>query len=96
MKEIKLESFGPVISDKDIGEKIYQLIKKELESNDKVSINMNSIISMATYCAKQIFGRLYIELGPENFYDKLSFKNASDDIKIIMKIGIENSLRTKK
>src|SRR5688500_5474666 len=96
MKEVSLESYGPVISDKEIGEEIYAILKKELNSHQQISINMASVISMATYCAKQIFGRLYLELGPQESFEKISIKNATDDVKVIIRFGIENNLKTKK
>ena len=48
--------------------------------------------TMATYCAKQIFGRLYLELGAEAFFDKIILTNTSNEMKLIIKIGIQNAL----
>ncbi len=47
---------------------------------------------MATFCAKQIFGRLYIVYGPSKFFEYLIIKNASDDLKTIIRIGIESAI----
>jgi hypothetical protein len=91
MIKIVLDDFGPIISDRDTGEEIYNLIKKGLEKDD-VSVDLSNIKSMATFCAKQIFGKLYVENGAATFFDKLEIKNASDDLKTIIKIGIKSAI----
>lgn len=90
--KIKLEKFGPIISDKDIGAELFTIINAELNKHDIVEIDFTNIISMATFCAKQIFGRLYIELGSEVFFEKIKFHNVNDDLQIIIKMGIQNAI----
>jgi hypothetical protein len=96
MKTINLDTYGPVISDKEIGQKIYLLIKEEAAKGDQVEIDLKSIKSMATYCAKQIFGNLYIELTPSVFFNNILLKNANNDVRSIIKIGIQHALSTQK
>lgn len=91
MIEIQLEQYAPVISDEKTGIEIYNLIKNAL-SDDVVIIEMSNVKSMATFCAKQIFGQLYKELGPNTFYSKINIKNANDDIKVIIRMGIVSAL----
>lgn len=92
MKTIEFKKFGPIISDKKIGDELYRLIDETLKNQDKVIIDLSEIISMATFCAKQIFGKLYISLTPELFFERIEFINVSDDIKLIIKIGIQNAI----
>ncbi len=92
MKAIEFKKYGPIISDKKIGEELYKLIDDTLKNQDKVVIDLAEIISMATFCAKQIFGKLYISLTPELFFERIEFINVSDDIKLIIKIGIQNAI----
>lgn len=92
MKKLSLEKYKPIISDKDIGDEIYNHIKTILSKGEKVEIDMGEIKSMATFCSKQIFGKIYIELGPANFFEKVIIRNASNDIKSIIKIGIQNAI----
>jgi len=92
MKTIEFNKYGPIISDKIVGEEIYRLINELLKTESKISIDMSGIVSMATFCAKQIFGRLYISLSAENFFDRIEFTNASEDVKLIIKIGIQNAI----
>jgi hypothetical protein len=47
---------------------------------------------MATFCAKQVFGNLYLELGPSDFFEKIRISNANDDIRTIIKIGIQHAV----
>ena len=95
MKEINLSQYGPIISSKTIGAEIYNLIKVELLTENQVIVNLEKVKSMATFCAKQIFGQLYIELGSEQFFDRIAFKGADDDLKTIIKIGIQHALEDK-
>jgi hypothetical protein len=93
MKNINLDKFGPIISTKDSGIKILELINDGLKSNDQIQIDLNKIRSMATFCAKQIFGKLYIDLGSEKFFERIEILNASDDLKSIIKIGIQSAIQ---
>lgn len=92
MTTLNLEKYGPIVSDKIIGNDIYNLIKSTLSKNNSINIDLTSIKSMATFNAKQIFGRLYLELGSNDFFDKIQLSNASEDLKIIIQIGIQNAL----
>lgn len=92
MKTIDLTEYAPVISDEQTGIKIYQEIKNAISQEETIVIDMSGIKSMATFCAKQIFGQLYRELGPSDFYSKIQIKNANDDIKVIIRMGIVSAL----
>lgn len=92
MRTITLDRFGPIVSDKQTSNEISLLINNELERNQHVVIDLSGIKSMATFCSKQIFGRLYLSLGAQKFYDKIKISNATEDIKLLIQIGIENAL----
>lgn len=91
MIEIRLNEYAPVISDEQTGQEIYTKIKNALMQDDIV-IDMSAVKSMATFCAKQIFGKLYKELGSSSFYSKVRIKNANDDIRVIIRMGIVSAL----
>lgn len=93
---ISLKEYGPLLSDKKVGEEIHKKIKSQLEKSDVINIDFADITSMATFCAKQIFGRLYIELGPEQFFERIKFLKTNEDIKIIIKMGIQNAIEESK
>lgn len=90
--KINLTEYGPLISDKKVGSVIYEKISIALLTNDIIKIDFENIISMATFCAKQIFGKLYLELGSQNFFERIKFENANEDLKIIIKMGIHNAI----
>jgi hypothetical protein len=92
MTNISLNKYGPIISSKSIGKEIYELIDSKLSSMEIVKIELTDIKSMATFCAKQIFGRLYLKLGSEKFFERIQITGADDDIKTIIMIGIQNAL----
>ena len=96
MKTLDLISYAPIISDKEIGNEIYEKIKALLSSGEIVEIDLSQIKSMATFCAKQIFGKLYIDLGSEKFFERVVLKNANNDIKSIVRIGIQHSISENK
>lgn len=96
MKEINLTPFGPIISSKTVGEEIYELIKMSLAKDINIVVHLEGIKSMATFCAKQIFGKLYIELGSQQFFDRITLKGADNDLKTIIQIGIQHALEEKK
>ncbi len=93
MKNINLDDFGPIISTKESGGKILKIITENLKADNKVSLDLKKIRSMATFCAKQIFGKLYVTLGAEKFFENIEVVNASDDLKSIIKIGIQSAIQ---
>ena len=90
--KIELRTFGNIISDENSGDIIYSKINDILKKTDNCVVDFTGIKSMATFNAKQIFGRLYLELGPEGFFQKIEIKNASGDLQLIIRLGIENAL----
>ena len=93
MITIDLSNLGPIISDRGTGDNIYKMIIEKDPKDNKIEINLSGIVSMATYSAKQIFGRLYVELGADIFYKNIILKNVSDDVLFLVKLGIKYALR---
>lgn len=92
MKTIDLSKYAPIISDKKVGEEIRNKIMQALPQTEVVEINMDGIISMTTYCAKQIFGHLYNLLGSAKFEQRIKFKAITEDVLLIIKMGIRNAM----
>ena len=91
--EINLKKYGPIISTKEIGQELLELIQEKLIRNTVVEIDLSSIKTMATFCAKQVFGTLYINLTPSVFYERIKLKNANEDLKMIIRLGILNAIQ---
>lgn len=88
MITIDLKDFGPILSSKESGQQIYDLIIKAKPRENKITIDLQGIKSMATYCAKQIFGTLYVELTPPIFSKQIVLANVSEDVKAAILLGI--------
>ena len=94
METITLASYGKVISDTALSSRIYNDIDRALQGDQIVEIDFSNVIAMATFCSKQIFGDFYIKLGSENFFNKVIIKNASRDMRVIVRLGIEKALES--
>lgn len=92
MKKIELIKFGTMITSNTVGTDIYNLIKQNLNTEDEIEIDILGVKSMATFCAKQIFGALYIDLGSSNFFKRIIITGADEDLKTIIEIGIQNAI----
>jgi hypothetical protein len=92
MMNLELKKYGLIISDQESGEKIYNEVKKQLTNSNKCIIDFVDVKSMATFNAKQIFGKLYLELGSQEFFEKIEIKNASDDLRLIIRLGIQSAI----
>lgn len=90
--KIELKKYGLIISDKASGKNIYENIKTHIKSHNKCVVDFQDVKSMATFNAKQIFGKLYLELGSNEFFEKIEIKNASEDLKLIIRLGIQSAL----
>ncbi|MHB9142349.1 MAG: STAS-like domain-containing protein [Paludibacter sp.] len=90
--KVKINSFGPIISEKSIGAKIYDELSLSLKNKEVINVDFVGVVSMATFCAKQIFGRLYIEMGPDRFFERVKLLNVSEDLQIIIKMGIQSAI----
>lgn len=96
METISLNKYAPLITRRELGGEIYSLIRNGLEKSDQVEVSMTHIVSMTTFCAKQIFGRLYVELGREEYRRRIHLVNLSDDVNFIIRIGITNAVKESK
>lgn len=92
MKTIRLNNYGTLIGEALVGKQIYDIIKENIHGEDTISIDFTGVISMATFCARQIFGKLYIELGPSEFKQKLILCNANNSIKSVITEAIRYSV----
>ena len=97
MVTLDLKKYGPLITSREKGELIYKLIFEEInKGTDVVEIEMGAIVSMTTFCAKQIFGQIYVKLGAAQYAQRIKLKNASDDVMFIIRIGVTNAVKENK
>ena len=96
MSTILLKTFGSVISDKSIGNSILEKVQNSLKTDGSVTVDFTDVVTMATFCARQIFGDLYVELGRETFIKKVNLLNANDTVKAIISDAILYSVKNAK
>ena len=88
---IDLKNYAPIIGLEEKGAEILNMIKNAL-STGEVTIDFAGVKTMATFCAKQIFGSLYKDMGPDSFYEQIKIVNASEDIKSTIRAGIVSAI----
>lgn len=94
MNEFRLQmsKFKSIVIRKVDGENVYSEIKSHLANDELVIIDFSEIETMTTYFAKQVFGRLYVEIGSDNFSKKIKFVRMSSDVELVIKIGIAGAI----
>ncbi len=95
MVEVNLNKYGTVINTERLGEQCYHDIMKENPRDNQVLVRMKQVVSMTTTRAKQIFGRIYKEIGEEKFTKNIVL-DCSDGVYIIIEMGLEELLRDMK
>ena len=89
--EVDLNKYGPVINMETTGEACYRDIMNADPKNNKVVVHMKDIVSMTTTRAKQIFGRIYKELGEDVFSNNIIL-DVTDGVYIIIEMGLEEMI----
>lgn len=89
---VQLRDYGRSITNEDVGNRVLSDIKTALKTSDVVDVDFAGIASMTTSCAKQVFGTLYADMGPEAFFSRLVLKNASEDLRIVINNGIKSAI----
>lgn len=93
MNVINLETYQPAITNPNKAEEVYKLIKNNNPHINAIKIDLGGIETMTTQCAKMIFGRLYIDLGADVFYQNIELANCSDGLLLVIEFGIEHALK---
>ena len=64
-----------------------------MDPNDnEIEVDMTGIESMTTLCAKIIFGGLAKEMGLSNFYKMIRIKGLSEELELVLDMGIESAI----
>lgn len=96
MNTIRIENYAKILSREDLARQIYDAIMQCVPADDGIIIDMKGVITMTTQCAKLIFGKLYVELTPSVYFEKVKFVNKSQELDIIISFGIEHAIRESK
>ncbi|MCQ2740345.1 MAG: STAS-like domain-containing protein [bacterium] len=87
-KIFKFDRWAPSLSESTTAEEIYKLVKSMDPKNNEIVFDMTNMVAMTTICARAIFGRLYTELGIDDFNKNIKFTNISEAIIVAIKWGI--------
>ena len=83
-----------MIASFDQSETLYNDIKNELKIHSKIDVDLKDLLGITTSCAKQIFGKTYLDLGSEEFSKRVIISNTNKDFKIIIQEGIISAINT--
>lgn len=91
---LQMNRFKSIVTRKSDGDEVYNEIKSHLDKGETIIVDFSGIDTMTTYFAKQVFGKLYMELGAEEFSNQISFEkiNMSDDVELVLRIGISGAI----
>lgn len=91
---LEMKRFKSLVTRKVDGEEVYNEIMSHLRQGEQVIVDFEEIDTMTTYFAKQVFGKLYIELGAAAFGMQIKFdeKKMTEDVALVVKIGIKGAL----
>ena len=92
MVDVNLNKYGTVINTEKLGEQCYNDIMSANPNENQVLVRMKDIVSMTTTRAKQIFGRIYKEIGEEKFTNNIVL-DVTDGVYIIIEMGLEEILK---
>ena len=89
-----MNMFKSVITRKSDGDEVYSIIKSHLDNGNVILVDFTGIDTMTTYFAKQVFGKLYLELGSDEFSNRIRFEKSkmSDDVELVLRIGIAGAM----
>lgn len=81
------------ITSQEIAKGYFQRIIEMNPRENEVLIDLGSVVTMTTKCARIIFGDIYIALGPELFYKNIVLENCSEGLQLVIEFGIEHAIK---
>lgn len=95
MNKYSLTEYAPLFVDKEKARTVFEEIMSHDPKNYPIEIDVTGIESMTTVCAKIIFGSIVREIGESTFYSNISFKGLTDELELIINMGIESAVEKK-
>lgn len=83
---MKLVNKGEILSDSV--DDIYDIIFREYTHKGFCDVDFEGVKAITTKFAGKLFGRLYDNLGKEEFYKNIHIINMSNDVKISYEVGL--------
>lgn len=95
MHTIQLTAYPNITTENKAHSSIYTEIKKALEENYKIKVDFSNITNICSSFAKEVFGKLCLELEPKRFFERINIVNANNNVDLIIKVEIQNSIDEK-
>ena len=90
----KMSQYKHLVIRKNEGVEVYDDIKSHLQAGEVVIIDFSDIDTMTTFFAKEVFGKLYAEMGAEDFQTRIKFdkRYLTEDLDLVLRIGIAGAI----
>lgn len=96
MSSFKLSEISPnTLVGRDVGKKIREKIKLLIEENEKIEIDMENKTNISPSFLEEAIVLLVIDLGKENFKNKISLININLSIKTLMNNMLSKRIKRK-
>ena len=82
---IRIAALGKTIHTDAAADRIFEAIKAALQDHDDITLDFDSVKMLDHECSGRIFRRLYNEMGPEVFYERIALINIPDSLYEILK-----------
>jgi hypothetical protein len=90
MNTIILKEFGSTLGSRNLGKEVNK--KVDFSGSEKIIIDFKDIKMVTSSFADELIGKNSKKLGLQTFFKKVEIKNASEQIKIILKKSILDRL----
>ncbi len=95
MQTLELKAYRHIVVENQTYTAIYAAIKKAIEQNRRAKVDFTNVLIISPSFAKQVFGKLYIELGANRFSELIKVTNANDKIDLLIRVQIQNAIDEK-
>lgn len=89
---VNLKDFGTILSTRDLGKVIRDIILQGVKNGDVITVDFNNVSQVTHSCADEIFAKLVVELGLSQFKKSVKLINADDTTATIIKYVIARRL----
>ena len=88
MDTIKLNTYGNILTDENLASRL-----ASDDYKDGVEFDFDGVLTMTTKFSEILFGTLYSRLGSVNYFERIKKKGVNEDLNILIRMGISNSLK---
>jgi len=75
------------------GQRVRQQLENLLESSESVTVDFDGIEVISSSFADEVFGRLFVKLGPRTFTKRILLTNVNQDIDGLIDLAIDQRWR---